>query len=100
MIGNYSARMTGSKRTLLALLASSVVFSAGCSNMSSTAPAVKLSQLARQPSAEKFMAEISLSSAQRSPFGSLVKACAPPQSKPPPPQPTAQVPSASPKHGR
>jgi hypothetical protein len=40
MIGNYSARLTGSKRNLLALLASSVVFSAGCSNMSSTAPAV------------------------------------------------------------
>jgi hypothetical protein len=40
MIGNYSARMTGSKRTLLALLASSLVFSAGCSDMSSTAPAV------------------------------------------------------------
>ncbi len=40
MIGNYSARMTGSKRNLLALLASSLVFSAGCSNMSSTAPAV------------------------------------------------------------
>ena len=40
MIGNYSARLTGSKRNLLALLASSVVFSAGCSNMSSTAPVV------------------------------------------------------------
>jgi hypothetical protein len=40
MIGNNSARLTGSKRNLLALLASSVVFSAGCSNMSSTAPAV------------------------------------------------------------
>ena len=40
MSGNYSARLTGSKRNLLALLASSVVFSAGCSNMSSTAPVV------------------------------------------------------------
>ena len=40
MIGNYSARLTGSKRNLLALLASSIVFSAGCSNMSSTAPLV------------------------------------------------------------
>ena len=41
MIGNYSARLTGSKRNLLVLLASSsLVFSAGCSNMSSTAPAV------------------------------------------------------------
>ena len=40
MIGNNSARLTGSTRNLLALLASSVVFSAGCSNMSSTAPAV------------------------------------------------------------
>ncbi len=39
MIGNYFARLTGSKRTLLALLASSVLFSAGCSNMISTAPA-------------------------------------------------------------
>jgi hypothetical protein len=38
MIGNYSARLTGSKRNLLALLASSLVFSVGCSNMSSTAP--------------------------------------------------------------
>jgi hypothetical protein len=39
MIGNYSARLTGSKRNLLALMASSVIFSAGCANMSSTAPA-------------------------------------------------------------
>ncbi len=39
MIGNYSARLTGSKRTLLAVLASSVIFSAGCANMSTTAPA-------------------------------------------------------------
>ena len=39
MIGNYSARLTGSKRNLLALLASSVIFSAGCANMSTTAPA-------------------------------------------------------------
>ncbi len=38
MIGHYSARLTGSKRNLLALLASSVIFSAGCANMSSTAP--------------------------------------------------------------
>ena len=38
MIGNTSARLTGSTRNLLALLASSVIFSAGCSNMSSTAP--------------------------------------------------------------
>jgi hypothetical protein len=38
MIGNYSARLTGSKRNLLALLASSVIFSAGCANMSTTAP--------------------------------------------------------------
>jgi hypothetical protein len=40
MIGNYSARLTGSKRNLLALMASSVIFSAGCANMSSTAPVV------------------------------------------------------------
>jgi hypothetical protein len=39
MIGNYSARLTGSQRNLLALLASSVIFSAGCANMSTTAPA-------------------------------------------------------------
>jgi hypothetical protein len=38
MIGNNSARLTGTTRNLLALLASSVAFSAGCSNMSSTAP--------------------------------------------------------------
>jgi hypothetical protein len=38
MIGHYSARLTGSKRNLLALLASSVIFSAGCANMTSTAP--------------------------------------------------------------
>jgi hypothetical protein len=40
MIGNYSARLTGSKRNLIALLASSLVFAVGCSNMSSTAPTV------------------------------------------------------------
>lgn len=34
MIGNYFARLTGSKRNLLALLASSVVLTAGCANMS------------------------------------------------------------------
>jgi hypothetical protein len=38
MIGKYFARLTGSKRNLLALLASSVVLTAGCANMSSTAP--------------------------------------------------------------
>jgi hypothetical protein len=38
MIGNYFARLTGSKRNLLALLASSAVFTAGCANMSTTAP--------------------------------------------------------------
>src|SRR5271168_2079051 len=36
MIGNNFARLTGSKRNLLALLASSLVFTAGCANMSST----------------------------------------------------------------
>ncbi|MGH9596371.1 MAG: hypothetical protein ACRD3K_06195, partial [Edaphobacter sp.] len=40
MIGNYFARLTGSKRNLLALLASSAVLTAGCANMSSTAPTV------------------------------------------------------------
>ena len=39
MTGNYSARLTGSKRNLLVLLASSAVFSAGCANMTTTAPA-------------------------------------------------------------
>ncbi len=34
MIGNYFARLTGSKRNLLALLASSVVLTAGCANTS------------------------------------------------------------------
>jgi hypothetical protein len=38
MIGNYFARLTGSKRNLLALLASSAILTAGCANMSSTAP--------------------------------------------------------------
>lgn len=38
MIGNYFARLTGSKRNLLALLASSFVFTSGCANMTSTAP--------------------------------------------------------------
>jgi hypothetical protein len=38
MIGNYSARLSGSKRNLIALLASSAVLTAGCSNMVSTAP--------------------------------------------------------------
>jgi hypothetical protein len=37
MIGNKFA-LTGSKRNLLALLASGVVFTAGCSNMATTAP--------------------------------------------------------------
>jgi hypothetical protein len=37
MIGNYFARLTGSKRNLLALLASGAVFTAGCSNMVTTA---------------------------------------------------------------
>ncbi|WP_433964812.1 hypothetical protein [Tunturiibacter gelidiferens] len=40
MIGNSFARLTGSKRNLLALMASSAVFTAGCSNMASTAPAI------------------------------------------------------------
>ncbi|MEO6806915.1 MAG: hypothetical protein ABI286_08410 [Edaphobacter sp.] len=40
MIGNYFARLTGSKRNLLTLLASSAVLTAGCANMSSTAPTV------------------------------------------------------------
>jgi len=38
MIGIYFARLTGSKRNLLALLASSVVLTAGCANMSTMAP--------------------------------------------------------------
>lgn len=38
MTGNHSARLTGSKRNLLALLASSAVFFAGCANMTTTAP--------------------------------------------------------------
>jgi hypothetical protein len=38
MIGNNFARLTGSKRNLLALLASSAVFTAGCANMATTAP--------------------------------------------------------------
>jgi hypothetical protein len=38
MIGNYFARLTGSKRNLLALFTSSVIFTAGCANMTSTAP--------------------------------------------------------------
>ncbi|NYF89821.1 hypothetical protein RBB79_09680 [Tunturiibacter empetritectus] len=37
MIGNSFARLTGSKRNLLALMASSAVFTAGCSNMATTA---------------------------------------------------------------
>jgi hypothetical protein len=38
MIGNNFARLTGSKRNLLALLASSAVFTAGCANMATSAP--------------------------------------------------------------
>jgi hypothetical protein len=38
MIGNNFARLTGSKRNLLALLASSALFTAGCANMATTAP--------------------------------------------------------------
>jgi hypothetical protein len=41
MIDNYSARLSGSKRNLIALLASSAVLTVGCSNMASTAPGVK-----------------------------------------------------------
>jgi hypothetical protein len=37
MIGNSFARLTGSKRNLLALMASSAVFTAGCSNLATTA---------------------------------------------------------------
>jgi hypothetical protein len=37
MIGNSFARLTGSKRNLLALMASGAVFTAGCSNMATTA---------------------------------------------------------------
>ncbi len=37
MIGNSFARLTGSKRNLLALMASSAVFTAGCANMATTA---------------------------------------------------------------
>ncbi len=37
MIGNTFARLTGSKRNLLALMASSAVFTAGCANMATTA---------------------------------------------------------------
>jgi hypothetical protein len=38
MIGNYFAQLTASKRSSLALLASCAIFTAGCSNMTSTAP--------------------------------------------------------------
>ncbi|HXC97199.1 MAG TPA: hypothetical protein VNU92_15975 [Edaphobacter sp.] len=38
MIRNYSARLSGSKRALIALLASSAVVMVGCSSMSTTAP--------------------------------------------------------------
>jgi hypothetical protein len=37
MIGNSFARLTGSKRNLLALMASGAVFTAGCANMATTA---------------------------------------------------------------
>ncbi len=87
MSGNYSARLTGSKRNLLALLASSVVFSAGCSNMSSTAPVVNsLSTAATR------------SSVLPSLFGSLVRVLrVQPQSRLPLRPPTAAVPLASPR---
>jgi hypothetical protein len=38
MIGNNLPQLTGTKRSLLVLLASSALFTAGCSNMMSTAP--------------------------------------------------------------
>jgi hypothetical protein len=38
MIDNYSARLSGSKRALIALLASSAVFAVGCVNLSTTIP--------------------------------------------------------------
>ena len=37
MIGNNLPQLTGTKRSLLVLLASSALFTAGCSNMMSTA---------------------------------------------------------------
>ena len=38
MMGNNLVRLAGSKRTLLAVLASSALFTAGCANMTTTAP--------------------------------------------------------------
>lgn len=40
MNGNIFARLTGTKRNLLALLASSAMLTAGCANMANTAPSV------------------------------------------------------------
>jgi hypothetical protein len=40
MIVTQTARLTGATRTMIALLASSAIFMAGCSNMASTAPDV------------------------------------------------------------
>ena len=40
MNGNIFARLTGTKRNLLALLASSAMLTAGCANMANTAPGV------------------------------------------------------------
>jgi hypothetical protein len=40
MIGNNTVRFADSKRTLLAVLASSAVFTAGCANMATTAPSL------------------------------------------------------------
>ena len=40
MIGNNLVRFAGSKRNLFAALASTVVFTAGCANMTSTAPSL------------------------------------------------------------
>ena len=40
MIGNNPVRFAGSKRNLLAALASSAVFMSGCANMATTAPSL------------------------------------------------------------
>ena len=95
MIGNYSARLTGSKRNLLALLASSVVFSAGCSNMSSTAPVVNSLATAATLSGK-------VHGGNQPVIGATVTLWFAGQGarrnfRRPPPRPTAQAPSASPR---
>ncbi len=85
MIGNYSARLSGSKRNLIALLASSAVFTVGCSNMSIHSSRRKPSQLARHSQRENSWRQSAGQSAPPSLSGMRDKVAPLPWRPPPPP---------------